>query len=239
MNNILQRIRTELKENIDEHTKDTAQRFFKEKVKFYGIKTATVTKISKKFYDVIKDRNKTEIFSLCEELFQSGYLEESFIACKWSYNLLAQYEEKDFLMFEKWIEKYVNNWASCDTLCNHTVGAFIEKFPKYVNDLNKWAKSDNIWMRRAAAVSLIIPAKKGKFLKEAFQISDLLIADKEDLVQKGHGWLLKEESRTHQNEVFEYVMKNKHKMPRTALRYAIELMPKELKIKAMENTNLF
>ncbi len=125
-------------------------------------------------------------------------------------NLLAQYEEKDFLMFEKWIEKYVNNWASCDTLCNHTVGAFIVKFPKYVNDLKIWAKSDNFWMRRAAAVSLIIPAKKGKFLKE--------------------------ESRTHQIEVFEYVLKNKRKMPRAALRYAIELMPKEFKIKTMENT---
>lgn len=234
MNTILQRIRTELKENIDEHTKNTAQRFFKEKLKFYGIKTAIVTKISKKYFDEIRDENKTEIFRLCEELFQSGCLEESFIACKWSYNLHAQFEEKDFLMFEKWIEKYVNNWASCDTLCNHTFGAFIEKFPKYVNNLKKWTKSENSWLRRAVAVSLIIPAKKGKFLEEAFEISNLLIDDKEDLVQKGYGWLLKEESRTHQNEVFEYIMKNKHKMPRTALRYAIELMPKQLKIKAME-----
>jgi 3-methyladenine DNA glycosylase AlkD len=234
MNTLLQRITIELKENSDEHTKNTAQRFFKEKVKFYGIKTAVVRKISKKYFDAIKDKNKTEIFRLCEELFQSGYMEESFIACNWSYNLHDQSEEKDFLMFEKWIEKYVNNWASCDTLCNHTVGAFIEKFPKYVDNLKIWAKSDNIWMKRAAAVSLIIPAKKGKFLEEAFEISNLLIEDKEDLVQKGYGWLLKEESRTHQNEVFEYVMKNKHKMPRTALRYAIELMPKEVKIKAME-----
>lgn len=234
MNIILQRIRIELNENIDEHTKNTAQRFFKEKVKCYGIKTAIVTKISKKYFDAIKDKNKSEIFLLCEELFKSGYIEESFIASHWSYNLHVQSEEKDFLIIEKWIEKYVNNWASCDTLCNHTVGAFIEKFPKYVNNLTKWAKSDNSWMRRAAAVSLIIPAKKGKFLKEAFEISNILIVDKEDLVQKGYGWLLKEESRTHQNEVFEYVMKNKHKMPRTALRYAIELMPKELKIKAME-----
>lgn len=234
MNTILQRIRTELKENIDEHTKNTAQRFFKEKVKFYGIKTAIVTKISKKYFDEIKVENKTEIFRLCEELFQSGYMEDSFIACKWSYDLHAKFEERDFRMFEKWIENYVNNWASCDTLCNHTVGAFIEKFPKYVDNLKMWAKSENSWMKRAAAVSLIIPAKKGKFLGEAFEISNLLIDDKEDLVQKGYGWLLKEESRTHKNEVFEYVMKNKHKMPRTALRYAIELMPKELKIKAME-----
>lgn len=52
-----------------------------------------------------------------------------------------------------------------------------------------------MWMRRAAAVSLIIPAKEGKFLEEAFEISDILMADKEDLVQKGYGWLLKVESR--------------------------------------------
>lgn len=55
-------------------------------------------------------------------------------------------------------------------------------------------------MRRAATVSLVIPVKKGLFLKEAFTISDILMDEKEDLVQKGFGWLLKEESRTRQKE---------------------------------------
>jgi len=75
--------------------------------------------------------------------------------------------------------------------------------------------------------------KKGLFLREAFEISDLLLNDLDDMVQKGYGWLLKEESRKHQAEVYDYVIKNRAVMPRTALRYAIELMPKELKAKAM------
>ncbi|MFH0874439.1 MAG: DNA alkylation repair protein [archaeon] len=64
-------------------------------------------------------------------------------------------------------------------------------------------------------------------------MQSILLEDSDDMVQKGYGWLLKEESRMHQKEVFDYVIKNKSKMPRTALRYAIELMPKELRAKAM------
>ena len=56
---------------------------------------------------------------------------------------------------------------------------------------------------------------------------------KDDLVQKGYGWMLKAASEAHCNEVFDFVMKNKDIMPRTALRYAIEKMPKELKAMAM------
>jgi len=52
-------------------------------------------------------------------------------------------------------------------------------------------------------------------------------------VQNGYGWLLKEASRKHTDEVFAFVMEHKAVMPRTALRYAIELMPKELKAEAM------
>jgi 3-methyladenine DNA glycosylase AlkD len=54
------------------------------------------------------------------------------------------------------------------------------------------------------------------------------------MVQKGYGWMLKEASRIHTKEVFDYVVKNKDKMPRTALRYAIEKMPQNSRKKAME-----
>ncbi len=233
-NQILFEIRKELLENADEKTKNTAKRFFKEKIIVYGVKTAIVTKISKKYFEKIKTLEKKEIYSFCEVLLNSGIMEESFIACNWSYKVRENFEENDFLVFEKWIKKYVSNWATCDTLCNHTVGAFIEKFPSYVKFLQKWAKSKNHWMRRASAVSLIIPAKKGKFLIESIKIADILLLDKEDLVQKGYGWLLKEQSRFNQKEIFDYVIKRKSKMPRTALRYAIEKMPQELRKKAME-----
>jgi 3-methyladenine DNA glycosylase AlkD len=60
------------------------------------------------------------------------------------------------------------------------------------------------------------------------------LLDGDDMVQKGYGWLLKEESRKHQREVLEYVVRNRRKMPRTALRYAVELMPKELRAEVMK-----
>ena len=136
--------------------------------------------------------------------------------------------------FKLWIERYVNNWAKCDGFCNHTIGDLLQKYPQTILDVKNWAKSENRWLKRASAVSLIVPAKKGLFLQEAFEISDVLLADGDDMVQKGYGWLLKEESRKHQKEVFDYVVKNRKVMPRTALRYAVELMPKELKADAMK-----
>jgi 3-methyladenine DNA glycosylase AlkD len=227
-------IRHDLQTSSDPQTREGAHNFFKEKIKLFGVKTEIVTKIGKEHYKNIKNKTKSEIFELCEKLWKSGYMEESFIACHWSYFLRKQYEPSDFMLFEKWVNNYVSNWASCDGFCNHTMGAFIEVYPEYFPELKKWTKSDNRWMRRACAVTLIIPAKHGKFLNDIFEIADLLLLDKDDLVQKGYGWMLKAASHAHQKEVFDYVMKKRSIMPRTALRYAIEKMPKELKRKAME-----
>jgi len=233
MENILSKIRKELRRNADEKIRKSGERFFKEKVKLYGIKTAVGIQIGKKYWKEIQDKSKKEIFSLCEDLWKSGYMEESFIACNWSYYVRKDYAEKDFAVFERWVKNYVSNWASCDTLCNHTIGSFVEMYPKYLSDLKKWTRSKNRWMKRASAVLLIIPAKKGKFLKDVFEIADSLLLDQDDMVQKGYGWMLKVASQTHQEEVFNYVMKNKKVMPRTALRYAIEKMPENLREKAM------
>lgn len=235
MTKILDEIRNRLKENSDEKTRESGTRFFKEQVKLYGVNTALVEKMGKEYFKIIKkDKNKTEIFALCDELWQSGYMEESFIACNWAYSLNKEYEETDWHIFEKWVKNYVGNWASCDTLCNHTIGSFVEMYPQYVNELKQWAKSANRWEKRAAAVTLIIPARKGLFLQDIFEIANILLQDKDDLVQKGYGWMLKAASQAQEKEVFNFVMENKKTMPRIALRYAIEKMPQELKEKAMQ-----
>jgi len=234
MQNIIEQVRSDLVASIDEKSVQTSQRFFKEKIVSYGVKVPTVEKIGKEFFKQVENEPKSVILSLCDQLWQSGYLEESFIACNWSYNIRKQYKPADFQVFERWINKYVNNWASCDTLCNHTVGDFIEKFPEYISKLKEFAHSDNRWVKRAAAVSLIIPARKGKFLPDIFEIADILLLDQDDLVQKGYGWMLKAASQANQQEVFSYVMQHKAVMPRTALRYAIEKMPDEMRKKAME-----
>lgn len=233
MDPVIAAIRNELLKNADPAIRETSQRFFREEITCYGLKTATVTAIAKKYWKEIRSRDKTEIFTLCDELYRSGYLEEAFIVSTWAHALSDRFEPGDLAVFEHWIDTWITNWAACDGFCNHAVGDFMTRYPERVADLKRWATSPNRWMRRAACVSLIVPAKHGKFLSEAFGLADLVLTDPDDMVQKGYGWLLKEASRKHQSEVFTYVLLNKAVMPRTALRYAIELMPKEMRAEAM------
>ncbi len=233
---IISEVRKALKDCVDNKTLESSSRFFKEgeKALVYGVKMAEVSKIGKESFKRIKEISKQEIFKLCEELWKSKYLEEAVVACIWAESLHKKYEPSDFRVFEHWVKNYVNNWADCDTLCNHTIGTFMMMYPEYIRELKKWARLSNRWIKRASAVTLIIPARKGMFLKDILEIADILLLDKDDMVQKGYGWMLKATSEAYQKDVFDYVISKKAVMPRTALRYAIEKMPKELRVEAMK-----
>jgi len=233
MKSILERIKADLIASSDEQTRISGERFFKEDVKLHGVKSAMAERIAKDYFREIKDRSKHEIFKMCEELWKSGFLEEAGVACNWSYFVHKNYEPDDFAIFEKWISKYVTNWATCDTLCNHSVGTLIEMYPEKISDLKKLAYSKNRWTKRGSAVSLIVPARKGLFLSDIFDIAEILLTDTDDMVRKGYGWMLKAASQAHRDKVFDFVMKHKTIMPRTSLRYAIEKMPVDLKLRAM------
>jgi 3-methyladenine DNA glycosylase AlkD len=231
---IIENVRRNLQLKSDEKLRESGKRFFKEPVNMYGMKTADVTAISKVHLKEITSKSKSEIFSYCDELWQSGMMEESFIACNWAYSQRKKFTPDDFIVFEKWVHLYVSNWASCDTLCNHTIGTFIEMYPAYLSELKRWAHSENRWVKRASAVSLIIPAKRGLFADDVFEIADILFNDSDDMVQKGYGWLLKVASKPYTERVFNYVNKHRATMPRTALRYAIEKLPENMKKEAMK-----
>ena len=234
MQNILDDVRRLLHEHADETAQKNGQRFFKEPVTMYGMKTTIVTGIAKQAFARLKGSSKNEIFTLCEDLWSSGYMEESFIACTWTEKLHKQYQPEDFPMFERWVEKYITNWASCDTLCNHSIGTFITMYPEHLEQLKNWTDSPNRWKKRAAAVTLIIPARNGLFLPDIVEIAERLLSDPDDMVQKGYGWMLKSTSQAHPKEVFDYLMSRKGVMPRTAFRYALEKMPAEWRAEAMK-----
>jgi 3-methyladenine DNA glycosylase AlkD len=234
MSQIIEDVRRDLLLNSDEKYLEVGKKFFKETVNSYGMRTADVISISKNHLKKIEQKSKAEIFKFCEELWQSGMIEESFIACNWAYSQHKYFTPEDFPVFENWVNLYVSNWASCDTLCNHTIGTFIEMNPSYLNELKRWAHSKNRWVKRASAVTLIIPAKKGLFADDIFEIADILLHDSDDLVQKGYGWMLKATSKPYPDRVFEYVNSHKATMPRTALRYAIEKLPEKMKKEAMK-----
>lgn len=222
----------------DAKTKATTETFFKEDIKAHGIKSVQVKQIHKRHLKALKGTPKKEMYDLCEQLWKTQYLEECIIACEWSQTVKKEFTPSDFATFERWIDTYVTNWATCDTFCTHTVGDFIGMYPEFVHELKRWALSENRWMRRAAAVSLIVPAKRGEFLQDIFEIADILFLDSDDMVQKGYGWMLKAATEKNTKEVFDYVIANRDTMPRTALRYAIEKMPKELKAEAMKKQKL-
>jgi len=151
MTNILPAIRSELAQQADAKTKESFQRFFKEKVTAYGVKTALVTRIARKYFKEASPLGKSGVFALCEELLKSDYTEEAFIASEWAYWLRDEYEPGDFIVFERWLNRYINNWAKCDSLCNHAIGAFVEKYPRYIDNLKNWTRSKNRWLRRASS----------------------------------------------------------------------------------------
>ena len=231
---VIGNLRKQLNDLADESVKVSSQRYFKDSITSYGVKNPIVNRISRETFRDIRSLGKEEIFKMIETLWRSEILEESLVACNWTYSLRKQFMPGDFYTFRKWIDGYVNNWAACDSFCNHSLGEFIEMYPEYGDKLVEFTGSENKWMRRAAAVTFIVPARKGLFLDTILEIAQRLLNDPEDLVQKGYGWMLKAASEARQKIVFDFVMKNKAEMPRTALRYAIEKMPEDLRAEAMK-----
>jgi 3-methyladenine DNA glycosylase AlkD len=241
-------IRREFEKAVDPKYRESVQRFFKEPIDVYGVRTADARRISNEYFNKVRHLPKREILKMCEMLHSGlGHdpkrrtfrscpapkYEEHGIAFIWAGKLSAKLEPADFSILEGWLKKHVSNWAACDTLCGGPLGEFLLRFPQFLPRVQKWARSENRWLRRASAVALILAAKREKYLSEAYKTADILLEDEDDMVQKGYGWLLKEIANKRPQEVLDFVMKRKATMPRTALRYAIEKMPPAWKKRAM------
>ena len=229
-------VRRELARHDRPENKIDAQRFHKEKLaERFVLKTPVLRKISNDIYRCeIRNRSKKEILSICDDLLAAGGGPERFMAFDWAGKLHRRYTSADFSRFELWLKKYVTNWGACDHLCGSVIGILLRKYPRLAPRVKKWTGSGNMWLRRAAAVSLIPAVRKGTGLADVLATAEKLLTDKEDLVQKGYGWMLKEASREFPREVFEFVLLNRRTMPRTALRYAIEKYPAAKRRQAMK-----
>ncbi|MEK6849879.1 MAG: DNA alkylation repair protein [Nanoarchaeota archaeon] len=204
------------------------EQFFKEPIKVYNIRYPVVRKIARDYFP--KQLKHPDLILQCMELWKSGMFEECVVAMEWA----ERAKMKEFDVFESWLKNYATNWAHVDGLCGSLIGPLLEEHPELIPRVKAWHMSKNRWVRRASAVAFVVPGRHGKYLADIFDISIKLMKDEDDLVQKAYGWALKEACHHHEKEVFQFVMKHKKIMPRTALRYAIEKMPKELKSRAME-----
>ena len=99
------------------------------------MKTAAVHAVARDHWREIEHLDKARVFALCEDLYRTGYLEDGFVAADWAAWLAPSFEPGDIAVLGGWVERYVDNWAACDTLCNHAVGDLVARFPETVDSL--------------------------------------------------------------------------------------------------------
>ena len=228
-------INVDLGGRVDPEYRELIRRKYNVNVEsFRGVRTPAVHDIAAAHYKAIKAESFRTRLELCNLLLETHVYEHKIIAFRWTHFARREFVLEHLTVFSRWLDTYIDDWTDCDDLCGQVIGEFLLKFPDSAVCVIDWAKSANRWVRRGAAVSLVLPARKGQQLALAFTVSDLLLHDDDDLVRKGYGWLLKQVSKHLPDEVFSFVMERRDTMPRVSLRYAIEKLPVEMRKKAME-----
>jgi 3-methyladenine DNA glycosylase AlkD len=132
----------------------------------------------------------------------------------------------------------INNWDLVDLAAYYVVGKYLADKPREV--LYKLARSKNMWERRSAIVATAHFILKQKQVDDTFRIAEMLVHDKEDLVNKGTGWMLRTAGDVDRKRLLAFLDEYAAIMPRILLRYAIEKLDKPqrehyLKFKKKEN----
>jgi 3-methyladenine DNA glycosylase AlkD len=140
---------------------------------------------------------------------------------------LARYR-RDFTprllpVWKQWLAKnHSANWATTDAICGSLIGPLLVAEPALVSRMPAWSRHHNMWVRRASMVALIPSLRKGAALDVAYGIARHLHADREDLIQKAAGWMLREAGKPDPVRLEQYLRAHGAIIPRTTVRYAIE-----------------
>ena len=119
--------------------------------------------------------------------------------------------------------QYINNWDLVDCSAHKILGRAIHEGLQEVEILDRLAVSDILWERRIAIIATMYFIHKGQ-LEHTFRLAEKLLADREDLMHKAVGWMLREAWKKDPAAVETFLIKHYPQIPRTALRYAIEKM---------------
>ena len=128
------------------------------------------------------------------------------------------------------------NWATTDAICCSLIGPLLVEHPELAVRMRVWACDRHLWVRRASAVGIIPSIRQGVALDLAYEIARRLHADREDLIQKAAGWMLREAGKADGPRLERYLRANGRGIPRTMLRYAIERFPDKKRTELLEAT---
>jgi len=220
-------VKKELLKNRDREQAKNLSRFFKtgkgqygEGDIFLGVKVPAQREIVKKFKDV----DLKEIQELLNDEIHECRLTGLLI-------LVNKYKKADNKkeIFDFYLKntKRINNWDLVDLTAPNIVGDFLLDKKKEREILYSLVKSKNLWERRIAILSTFTFLRNEDF-KDVLKISEILLNDKEDLIHKAVGWMLRETGKRDKEVEVAFLNKYYRNMPRTMLRYSIEKFnPKE------------
>jgi len=201
------------------------QWFFKEEIKSHGWYTADLRRAVRRCRkDILREHDVAFLVDVADQLFSGSVLEEKVAAVFLLENLEAQFGNREFKLFESWLDR-ISSWADHDGLVHYLIAPMVAAKPARAKAVFRWAKSKDRWHRRAACVALIRGAREKKFFREIVRLSNTLLADEDDMVQKGLGWLLRETAKFDPRHTAPYLMKIRGRAPRLVLRTACETLP--------------
>lgn len=188
------------------------------------MRTGRLHAIDREFWREVKALPLAERNALMEELWRDRHLESGALVCYFYRRFSRECGKREFKLFERWLDRHVNNWAHCDGVSSWLLAASVANEPELRFALKPWTSSRNRWKRRASAVALLQEAKAGRHTEFIFEIAAALLPDRDDMVEKGVGWLLKETYPARKRETVEFLATNGARASRLTLRYAAEKM---------------
>ncbi|HVN22149.1 MAG TPA: DNA alkylation repair protein [Dongiaceae bacterium] len=222
---IAAQIRQALKDGGSAEHAAGVQWFFKEEIKSHGWYTAPLRRAVRECRrEILREHDFEFLTEVADQLFSGPVLEEKVAGVFLLEGLDAQCGDREFAMFESWLDR-ISSWADHDGLVHYLISPMVAAKPARAKFVFRWAKSPNRWHRRAACVALIRGARAKMFFPEIVRLSDSLLADKDDMVQKGLGWLLRETAKFDEKRTVPYLMKIRERAPRLVLRTACETLP--------------
>jgi 3-methyladenine DNA glycosylase AlkD len=224
-NYIADHIRRVLKDGGSAPHSEEVQHFFKEEVRSRGWYTAELRKVAVRFRrSIARERGMEFLVRVSDKLFSGRMLEEKVFAVFLLENQTGDFGKREFQLFASWLDR-VTSWADHDGLAHYLLAPMVSADPTRCRDVFLWAKSRSRWRRRAACVALIRGARKKQFFPEIVRLTEKLLDDEDDMVQKGLGWLLREAAKYDAKRTVPYLVKLRGRAPRLVLRTACETLP--------------
>lgn len=196
------------------------QWFFKEEVRSHGWYTADLRRYARSLHGELAP-DKALLLDVAGRLFAGDVLEEKVLAVTMLEPSLKRFGGAEFARFERWLGK-VSSWADHDALAMFLIGPMLVAGPARVRRPVRWAASPDRWRRRAAAVSLVHGIRRGLFYDQAVAVTERLVDDRDDMVQKGLGWLLREWAKRDPEAAVPVLMDIRPRASRLVLRTACE-----------------